>query len=245
MKWLQFIAVFIAFQVEIHVKASSPSDEGVLFRPESCLRGKEDCEVKVGADSFVLPGERGELKAAPAALLSRFEGHWKLMRGVVRVREREIDFAFGKILKGSQEVWILDTGGDQVTLRAVAGPSEILLKDGRQVEIPQGFEIWVGSISSDGKNSYGVPTEIHIVDHLQRWAKMDHLNREKLEEGMKELSALWKDRPQIASHLYQSVIDRQIASVQEEQRVLAKRRKSQEMEQESYRRLLRQTAFEK
>lgn len=243
MMWARLLLLLAAFQLEVRVRANSDAEP--LWHPEGCAKSKTECHVQVGTLSLPLPSVEGRIDAAADSIFEGKRGAWKILKGAVRVRETELETVYGRLEKGAHEAWILAEANDRVVVRAVDGVLHFKTRDDRVLEVPEGLELWIGSVDGNGRSLHGVPTEIPVSDHLRRWARMDRLSPSKLKELTVDLRERWKGRELVASALYDQVAKRRLASVAEAERAEAKKREDAKQERDHYRRMLHRTAFEK
>lgn len=240
----RLLLLIAAFQIEVRVRASAVDE--ALWRPAGCESRAGDCVVQAGSARLGLGPTAARIDAAPGATLERKTTDWKLLTGVVRSRGAAVHTIYGELRAGDdREAWILAEDADRVTVRAVRGSAEFRGRDGAVLEIPEGFEIWVGALDRGGETLHGVPAEIPVADHLRRWAGMDRLTKEALKAQAAELRVLWRDRQLTGSALYDEVAKRRLAGEAEAERLEAARRKAVRDRRAEDRRLLFRTAFEK
>ncbi|MBX2986541.1 MAG: hypothetical protein KF802_01470 [Bdellovibrionaceae bacterium] len=246
MKFARLLIFILAFQVNLRVKAVS--DATPVGDPENCWTQAEGrCDVQAGRRPLRLKSAGLELWAEGESLLSRDSTQWRFLKGSVRAsgeKTSELSFPQGKLLSQGGEFWILEDG-PRFVARAVRGSLRVEVRDGRELNVPEGLEVWIGPMSTSGQIAHGVPTLIPLEDHLKRWSRLGDLPREKFVQEAKELKERWKGREQSSSDLYQRVADRHLASIAEEKEKKAERERRQKAERDRFRRLLYERAFER
>ena len=130
-------------------------------------------------------------------------------------------------------------------MRAIDEDLKVKMKDQKILDVPAGFEVWVGRLETNGASQHGLPKQISIADHLIRWAHLEPGEKETQIERANRLKALWKDRAEMGAELYTQVIDRQLASEQEVLRKEQQRKEALRRQRAAERQLLFSTAFEK
>ncbi len=243
MKWIRLFLMLLAFQTQVRVRADSVHSL-TFWDPPSCRESKEDCRVQAGAAKLSLPVGRGQLDVARDSLLERKEGHWKLLKGTARLKKGRLECIDGSV-ETNGEAWILDEGGEQVVVRAIDEDLKVKMKDQKILDVPAGFEVWVGRLETNGASEHGLPKQISIADQLIRWAHLEPGEKETQIERANRLKALWKDRAEMGAELYTQVIDRQLASEQEVLRKEQQRKEALRRQRAAERQLLFSTAFEK
>lgn len=241
MKFARLLLLFAAFQLEIRVRAGADA----LWEPSGCAKSKTECHVQAGADALKVKIGEGQLDAAPGSILERKTGEWKVMTGSARVHDAAVATIYGKLEKNEGEAWIVAEAADRVVVRAVEGSAHFRGRDGKVLEIPEGLELWIGSLDMNGESSHGVPAEISVEDHLRHWARLDSLSKDQLKANVAELRERWKGRELVASELYGEVSKRRLASVAAAEEAERKRKSDARAARDGDRRRLFSTAFEK
>lgn len=215
-----FFRVFIfilAFQVEVRVRASGE----LLEQPALCLKTQDICSLQINNDAFHFEKKDLRFHATPHSTLSRLSlSSWKLIRGnlwVEKGRGLEVETLYGSIQGTGGSYWVLDQG-DKVILRNITADLSMNLRDGSRISIPEGFEVWVSGINTDGKSSYGMIRPIDMKEHLPLWSSLFRGSKEDFIAQSRSLKERWGDLAVKGSDLYQKVVDRRIASADEKKR---------------------------
>lgn len=243
MKFARALLLLVAFQAEIRVKAVGLQE--TLWKPPGCSGQSVDCHAEVGSKKLEIKSEDGIFAFAAGALIERKNKQWKLLRGAVRTSGAAISTVYGAISKYDGEAWVLAEDDERIVVRAVSGSVQFTTRSGQDLEIPQGFEVWIGGLDAQGRNVHGVPAMIPVEDHLHRWVAMDSLSKDDLKHKVSGLRELWKNREEIAAELYGRVSRRNLASVAEKEARQAEKARAARAQRDEYRRLLHRTAFEK
>ncbi len=226
--WLRLLIFVMAFQMEVRVKASSAN---LLQSPEGCLNSQETCIVKVTEKPLHLINEKFALHAAPETVLERqpLTG-WKLMKGTLWVEKGkglffETPFATVKASKG--EYWIVSQE-DKVWIRNMSADLQVVLRDGRQVEAPPGFQFWVGGFNSAAATEYGMIEPIPMKDQITLWYPLFRGSKEQFAARLHHFREDWGDLVEKSSLIYKDQVIRKVAAIEEsKQRVLEGQRREQ------------------
>lgn len=243
-RWLMFLA---AFQMEMRVRAGGPV--GPIGTPEKCWTTQEgSCSVQAGSASLHLKNSEIDLWGGGESLFSREGKNWRFLKGNVRAtvpHQAELNFPYGKVKTADGEFWIVEDDENRFVVRAVRGAATVVTRDGRNLEIPEGLELWVGPLSSNGISTYGVPSLIPVEDHLRLWSELKDLPKDKFVLEARELRERWKGRQSVAAVLYDRVAQRHLASVEEQKRLNGEKAKAKAEEREKFRKLLYERAFQR
>lgn len=243
-RWLMFLA---AFQMEMRVRAGVPVEP--IGHPEKCWTTQVGpCSVQAGTGSLHLKNSALDLWGGGESLFTREADDWRFLKGNVRataLKEAELSFPYGKVKSKEGEFWIVEDSGNRFVIRATRGSAYVVTRDGRELEIPEGLELWVGPVSSVGTSTYGVPSLIPVEEHLRLWSQLKDLPKEKFIQSARELRERWKGRQEVASVLYDKVAQRHLASVEEQKKLDEERARAKAAERDKFRKMLYQRAFER
>jgi hypothetical protein len=136
--WLRAFIFVMAFQLEVRVKAS----DVVLENPEHCLMSAEACALKVRESVFHFKSEKTQFHATKDSMLERkTANNWSFIRGQVWV-ERSAGIVFETIhgsAKATQGEYWLTSAENKIFLRNISSDVEVILRDGKVVQVPAGF----------------------------------------------------------------------------------------------------------
>ena len=231
------IALLMLFSVvEIRVKASSAQE---------CVPEGRSCVLKV--TERVFDTAKGEHKVTffRGSLSEKTGSQWKLLRGTARVEAKNLGTVYGVLESEGGEAWVLDPGDSRITVRSIENVQKFKLADGREIEIPEGHELWIGGRGEGGKNTFGLPVPVEIADHLKTVARATFASKEQLRELSTHLKELWKDRIRVTSEVYELSATRYLASVEEEQAARQRKIDARNQERDKYRALMHSIVFEK
>lgn len=211
---LRLFFFLIAFQLEVRVRASGD----VLQKPESCLNGKNACAIQVVGDSFKFTHGSLKIVAAQDSTLARIRTKvWQLIKGTLWVQEGDglrVETVFGALSADRGQFWVLDQGS-KILVRNVDSDLKIYLRDGKTLELPEGFEVWISGINSRGQTEYGVLRPIDMKVHLLLWNSLYEGSKENFIRDVAKVKASWGDLAEKSSLIYSGLIQRELASHQE------------------------------
>ncbi|WP_413561477.1 hypothetical protein [Bdellovibrio sp. HCB209] len=243
-KLLQVLLFVLAFQMEVRVRASA----GTLEQPVACLKSSESCALHVVGPSFHLKQDELELHAVEGSTLMRLsQDSWRLVKGVLWVEEApqvtvETPFVTTKANHG--QYWLVDRG-DRLIVRNINADLNVVLRDGKKLEVPAGFEFWVSGINSNGKNEYGMIQTVDFKDHLVLWNKLFTGTKEQFKTEVAELRENWSDLGERGGSLYEKIALRQIASIEEGHKKEAEKKRQAQAERQKTRELMFKRAFDR
>lgn len=239
----RFFIFILAFQMEVRVRASNE----LLLQPTACLDKIEACAIQVVGRGFTFKKGSVSLNASTDSLLVRTSlNNWKLVKGSLWVEKGkglEISTVYGDIKASQGQYWVLERG-TQVVVRNVSSDVVITLRDGKVLELPEGFEFWMAGINAQGASEYGMIRPIDMKEHLPLWNSLYKGSKENFVKEVVQLRESWGDMVEKSSALYQAIVTRKIAS-QMEQQIRAEQAKEQMRKQRAaVRELYRKKVFE-
>lgn len=214
MKLLSFVLVFLVMTLEVRVKAS------VGDSPESNY-----AEIFHGDKSFINGNQ----------LLSG--SHW-----IRETKNYILQTPYGDI-HSSRGDFFVDFRDKKVTVVNHLGDLKIMLRDGRKIELPPGFEVWVGELGADKKNLMGSIYPVDLRDHVINLGQLWTQDPKSLKEVLLKFESRWGDRTALAASYYKSLAQRKIASVQKEQDRIQSLKRQEMNRRAANRKLLFERAF--
>lgn len=152
----------------------SQSAYGLVTMPQGCLGQKSACAVKTSSDTF----RTKKLIGADLFLFHNTSvfvdssGYLFLLDGTIRsqsqkqiqIRSIFADFSFqGDVYFRGEK--------DRVLVRNVKGDVKITLRDGKELILPEGFEIWIAGLDANKKSSVGMYRKLDLKDHIRLWSQ--------------------------------------------------------------------------
>lgn len=208
---------FMAFQMEIRVRASG----GLLEKPESCIQKKiNNCAIHVVGAAFHKTNSEFKIHGAEGSTLMRIqEKEWRLISGALWVEKAEdfdVQTPYAMIHGYSGEFWVIQKK-DKIFIRNIDAAISVSLTDGRKVELPVGFEFWVGRINSDGLTEFGMIQPIDFKDHLVLWNALYTGSKSKFLKDVKALKEKSAESIEAGARIYQIATERKLAAEAEEE----------------------------
>jgi hypothetical protein len=236
-KKLVFIFL-LAFQIEVRVRAN---DIHVEALPEGCLKSEEVCAIQASEQGLLVNKEGFKLHTAPdTGIVKLSQDEWRLLKGVVWVEESEgikIETVYGTVSSRKGEFWLLTQGQQKVLVRNVNANLIVTLRDGKRLDVPEGFEFWISGVNSKGQSEFGMIQPLDIKNHLKVWNSLYEGSPADFKNEVGELKVKWKNVPEVSSAIYKSLAQREIESVEKKRKTEAENQahsRKAAMESKSY-----------
>lgn len=238
--YLKVIIFIVCFNVEIRVKASDETH--AAHSSKSAI--KSDSQVNEG--SVVKAKETLSSQQYKFSKDSIYEltddKKIKLISGFVWVmKSKKVIFEtpYGDVQTEGSNFWVF-TERNQYRVRNVDSKITIILRDKTTYEVPKGFEVWFSGLNQAGLAAKGMIEPVNISHHLKVWSQMYPGSPEEFKKEVRELKEKWKGVYDSSSQIYQSVIERQLSSLEEQK----KKKKQVEHNEVIQRNYLKQKYFE-
>lgn len=229
----KLILFLLAFQLEVRVKAADPATG--LFN--------------VDKTAFHLRTEDLKIHAAPGSTLEKTKsGDWKLLQGnlwVERAQHNSFKTLFATVSGTNGEFWISALKTEKIWVRNFSADLKVLLRDGKSVEIPHGFQMWVSGLNSAAKSEYGMIEPIDMKVQIPQWYKIYPDGKKSFAAKMASLKTSWGDIAETGSVIYKTQVLRKIATVEEAEKRNSDRRQRAAAETRRIRELYRARVFDR
>ncbi|WP_413581468.1 hypothetical protein [Bdellovibrio sp. HCB288] len=243
-KFFQIFMFLLAFQVEVRVRASADT----LQEPAACLKSSESCALHVVGPAFHLKQGNLKIHAGEKSTLVRLsQEKWRLVKGVLWVESApgvQVETPFMTAKSSHGQYWIIERGEKQI-VRNIDAELHVVLRDGKKLEVPGGFEFWVSGINSKGKNEFGMIQTVDLKDHLLQWNQLFVGTKEQFKSEVSHLRGNWADLSERGASLYEKIALRQLASVEEARRIEEEKKREAQAERQKTRELMFQRAFDR
>lgn len=240
---VRILLFLMAFQMEVRVRASGD----LLTEPVGCLQNENACFLQ-STSIFHYEKDGLQLHADEGTALSRVdEKQWTFLKGVLWVekgKDLRISTLYGSFSAPVGSYWLLDQG-DRLLVRNMNADLSIHLRSGKTLNLPEGFEVWISGINAQGQSDYGVLRPIDMQAHLSLWNKLYRGSKEEFVAEVRRFKDNWGDLVEKSSRIYQKVIDRRLASVAEQERLIRERKAREEAENRRIKALFYQRTFER
>jgi hypothetical protein len=232
MKKFAHVLLFVAaFQMEVRVRASEP----VMTYPENCLGKSAPCSFKVTTDKWSFESGNVKIHAGADTILTAEDvrsKEWKLVAGTLwmqnapSVKVRTVS----ALAEGSSgQYWVFADKDGRVVFRNITSKLIVTFKDHTKIEIPRGFEVWVGSVNSKAQTEHGMIEPINLKDHLKAWYQLYPGDRAQFVSEVQDLKDQWSDLVEKSGDIYKKVAERELAALDEKKRAqLEVQRKKEE-----------------
>jgi hypothetical protein len=237
------ILFFLAFQMEVRVKASEP-----VSVPDNCLGHSFPCSFKVSADKWSYEAGNLKLHAAAGTLLTEaVKSHeWRVIEGTLWVENApsvKITTTSAESEASSGQYWVL-VQKDRATYRNISANLVLTFKDHSKMEVPKGFEVWVGGVNSEAQVEHGMVEPIDLKKHLKSWYELYPGKREQFVSEVQDLKDQWADLTEQSGNMYKKIAERKMAALDEEKNREDGRKKQQSQERARIRAEFHKRVFE-
>lgn len=211
-KLLRLALFLVSFQMEVRVRASG----GALQQPDNCAKSQSGvCAVQVAGSAFHLKKENLHLHAPEGSTLMRLDStKWRLLEGTLWVEKAsavEFETPYATIQAPVGQFWLIQKE-QKLVIRNIDADLSVMLADGKRLELPAGFELWVSGINSKGQNEFGMIQPIVLKQHLQLWGSLYLGGRKSFAGEAKTLNKSWGDLIEKSNHIYRQERDRKVAN---------------------------------
>lgn len=243
-KYARLLIFVLAFQMEVRVRASGE----LLQQPADCLEVKEACAIQVlGSGFHLLKGSVKLHAASGAALVRQSETRWRLVKGALWVENGssvEVDTVYGSITSSRGQYWVIEQQ-DQVLVRNMNADLRVTLRDGRSLDLPDGFEFWMAGVDTKGKSKFGMIRPVDMKEHLPMWNSLYRGSKEAFIKDVVQLRENWGDLAEKSGALYETLAKREIASEVEKEQALLRAKQKQAEQRRQVKDLYYKRVFER
>lgn len=229
MKKLFRIFLFIsAFQLEVRVRAAGD----ILEQPQACFKTPETCAIQVLSPAFHVVDKSKKIHAASGSTVMRLsDNQWRLVQGTLWVEKGslEVQTPYADLKADKGQYWVI-TQEDRILVRNMDSDVVVTLRDGKTVQLPEGFEFWVARLDSKGQTDYGMIKPIDMAEHLPLWNSLYVGSKDAFKKEVLGFKSYWGDMAVKSSAIYKEIILRDIAAedAAKEAAVLKKQREAAE-----------------
>jgi hypothetical protein len=170
-----------------------------------------------------------------------------LVKGALWVEQGEdveIETLYGYVRSATGNFWILEQQ-DQILVRNLGAELKVTLRDGKSLDLPEGFQFWIRGLNSQGVSEYGMLEPIDVSDHLPRWNALYRGSKDSFISEVQLLKQKWPLWVEKGSFIYQSLAERKIASVAEQRRQEKEQQKRLMDERRRVKQLYHERVFER
>lgn len=221
MKKIAHLLIFLAaFQMEVRVRAS----ESELTYPDNCLGKFVPCSFKVTTDKWSFEAGNVKLLAAADTILTSEDEkskEWKLLEGKLWVKNGpsvKVRTLSAEAEGSSGQYWIFAGKDGKTLFRNINSKLVLSFKDQSKMEVPKGFQVWVGSVNSEAKVERGMVEPVDLKDHLKSWYSLYSGSREQFVSEVQDLKDQWADLVEQSGDIYKKVVERKLAALDDKKR---------------------------
>ena len=223
------LVFFMFFSMEVRVKASQNYQ---LFQsPHKVFRLK--------TASLSISAQKG-------LVLEKLDPkYFKYIEGNIwfqTANELVVKTVYGEVRSGGGEFWLLrDDKG--VRIRNVNSRIELKFRDGKEMELPEGFEVWLGGVNEKGQSTFGMIEPLRMQEHIVLWGSLFQGSSSDFKAQVQNLKNSQKDVQVYSAHVYESVAKRHIASIEEQAAMAQKRKEDQQKKRQEYKKFMLDRVF--
>jgi len=222
MKKFAHLLIFLAaFQIEVRVRASEST---AMAYPENCLGKTVPCSFKVTDSKWSFESGNIKLSATGSSILTAEDlraKEWKLVSGVLWVQNApsvKIKTTSAVAEGSSGQYWVLTGDDGRTVFRNISSKLIVTFKDQSKIEIPRGFEIWVGSVNTKAKTEHGMVEPVNLKEHLKVWYGLFPGSRQQFVAEVQDLKDQWSDLVEQSGDIYKKVAERELAAIDSKKR---------------------------
>ncbi len=195
-----FVFAFF-FALDVRVRASSD----FLERPAGCLKKPSACAIQTKSSAFHFLLGEDEFHLGPSSLVLRHSrSHLEFIHGTLWAQNYEkmqVATIFGDVKAASGPFWVLGDK-DKIWIRNINAELSLHLRDGRNIEVPIGFQIWLGGVDEKGRSTIGIPEMIPVEEHIRVWSYLFPGTKEEFKKEVVQVKWTWGSLSERSSQLY-------------------------------------------
>ncbi|MBC7371458.1 MAG: hypothetical protein H7326_07835 [Bdellovibrionaceae bacterium] len=243
----RFLSVFLfiaAFQMEVRVRAEGPS----VSVPDNCVGRSFPCSFKVDSDKWSYEASGVKLHATAKSMLTEVEKgrEWNLIEGTLWLENApsvKIKTFASEAEGSSGQYWVL-VEKNRVVYRNISSKLILTFKDQSKIEVPKGFEVWVGGVNSEAAVEHGMVEPIDLKQHLKSWYQLYPGKRSQFISEVQDLKDQWADLIEKSGDMYKRIAERKMAALDDVKNQEVEKKKKQELERKRVRAEFHKRVFE-
>lgn len=241
--FFKILFFILSFQMEVRVRASVP-----VAMPKNCFGRMTPCSFKVTEEKWFYSSGSVKLHATSGSIFTEIEKNkeWKLIEGALWVENApslRVKSVTSEAEGSSGQYWVI-AEKSRTIYRNISARLVIRLKDQKKVEVPKGFEIWVGAVNSESEVEHGMIEPINLKSHLRSWGGLYSGKKEQFLSEVQDIKDQWADRVEQSGEIYKKVTERNLAAIEDKKRMALEKRSQQEQERLRIREEFRRKVFE-
>lgn len=231
--------------MEVRVKASANQ---IIQEPSFCIEKKKVCAIKAQGTAFHLNQNQTKWHLSNnSSVVRQDKQNIKFVEGSLWIEKSNSEFkvttVFADVVsEDGGGFWVYEKNG-KIWVRNMDGIVKLNLRGGVALEVPEGFEIWIGAVDHNGVTSHGVVQAINMNEIGKDLLKIYSGSKHEFIEALTYYRDRWGDLNQRSTVLYKDVVVRELASI--EKNILAEenKKKSKLEEKEKLRQLYLQKSL--
>ncbi|MGE0764202.1 MAG: hypothetical protein AB7N80_13050 [Bdellovibrionales bacterium] len=251
------LALYLVFTVEVQIHASAadhgaphakaiPAGEAWLSEPAQCMPGQADCAILAKRKKLALTWNGQDIALTrDTALWWTTADSVRLVKGELSAKlngQSQVTFPNG-IISGIGLVLIERRALD---IRIVTLEGELLIRPAganQSVILPAGYSMTLGPIQENGQAAAEIPQTANPSATLKLWWRLFDGEKAQFMKQAKTFVAAASERADLAGHWHQQMVQRELASQAEREKLAAERRVLEAKEQAKMRALFRKLNY--
>lgn len=227
--WQRALIFMLFFTAEVRVKASIEFKD----RPLGCVKKPSVCTLQTNQEIFHFKTPENEFHLGKNSILIRYTANELEMVGgtlwVEKHHQMQVRTIYGTVKAQNGPFWVLQEDG-KIWVRNMNADLKIQMRDGREWELPVGFQIRLGGMDTEGKSTGGLPEMLPIAQHFRLWALMFPGSKEEFKKEVESIKWAWGSLAERSSEIYSGIAMRQQGLADHREKELQKRRLKQQQE---------------
>ncbi len=198
---VRMFAFVFFFALDVRVRASNDLRE----RPVGCLKETHSCALQTKKSVFHFKNASSEFHMGPSTLVLRHSlEKQEFISGTLwneKYSKMSVETIFADVKSAAGPFWVLGDK-DKIWVRNVNADISLHLRDGRKLELPIGFQVWIGGLDENGKSTFGIPEMIPVEKHIRAWSYLFTGTKEEFKQEVDQVKWTWGSLPERSSQLY-------------------------------------------
>ena len=235
--------IFIFFTLGSFAAKASAAHEKMVDEPRACWKTQTfPCAVRAIKNKVQFDNAQGIYHLSKnTSLLFKSGKDFELLEGYAWVETKaEIQVSTALWQAHVQGEFWVQRNGKRVLIRNLSGQLHLLSSQvAFHEEIPVGFENWYEGLNDEGVLYRGTLRPIALKDFVVHWFKVFSGSKTQAVQKMSEYKSYWSGSVQASGELYQKVILRRMASVQDSELKHQQKKAAVLREQEEFKKMFR------
>lgn len=225
-KVLRILLSLMVFFIEVRIRASEAESHranealGVLVdEPKDCFSKKDTfpCALKSLSRRTEVKKEFHQLTMSSKAAVVFFDTErLRLLAGDFWFENKvalTLETLYGTISSDPETEFFISVTPEKVVMRVVQGLLKVTPNGhDKSVNIPAGFNNYLTSAGSDGRNRMGIPLAVRPADILNDYRLLTNFGKDDVQKKMESFKPVWKEALETSSRFSKELTDRELAA---------------------------------